>query len=35
MIGEESYLDVKVRGPGDAEMSWKWGGQEWGPGVQG
>ena len=25
---EESYLDVKVRGPGDTETCWKWGDQE-------
>ena len=24
---EESYLDVKVRGPGNAETCWKWGDQ--------
>ena len=27
-IDEGSYLEVKVRGPGDTETSWKWGGQE-------
>ena len=29
-IGEESYLEVRVRGPGNTETSWKWGDQEWG-----
>jgi len=28
VVDEESNLDVKVRGPGDAEMRWKWGDQE-------
>lgn len=26
VVGEESHLEVKVRGPGNAETSWKWGG---------
>ena len=30
VIGEQSCLDVRVRGPGNTETSWKWGGQEWG-----
>ena len=25
---EGSYLEVRVRGPGDTETSWRWGGQE-------
>ena len=28
MIGEESCLEVRVRGPGDTETSWKWGGDQ-------
>ena len=34
-VGEESHLEVEVRGPGNTETSWKWGGQEWGPEMYG
>ena len=25
VVGEESHLEVRVRGQGNAEVSWKWG----------
>lgn len=28
VVDEESNLNVEVRGPGNAEMRWKWGEQE-------
>ena len=27
-VGEDSRLEARVRGPGDAEMSWEWGDRE-------
>ena len=32
MEGEESHLEVNVRGPGNTQTRWKWDGQEWGLG---
>ena len=28
VVGEDSQLEVRVRGPGNAEISWEWGGFE-------
>ena len=35
VVDEELNLAVKVCGPGGAEMCWKWGDQEKGPGMDG
>ena len=32
VVDEESHLEVRVRGQGNTETSWKWGSQEWGQG---